>query len=290
MRKIRFAEVKGVNTRFIEAGSGEPVVLFHGAEFGSANMMNAEAWGLNIEGLAKFFHVFAVDKLGMGYTDNPKTNSDYTIGAVVNHAYDFMQTQGLDQANLVGQSRGGYLVTRLALEHPEMVRNLVIVDSGSMAPNHALKGSFNRDLPEKNSAPVGTREHIRFIYAAHAFSPSHITKEWLDNMEKMARLPKFSEIKEKMRQLRAPFLADFELAKAETLGWIREGRLRVPTLVIWGLNDPSAPLDLGLNLFRLISEHSTRAQMHIFSQAGHHSFREHPEDFNRVLTNFIKTG
>ncbi len=137
---------------------------------------------------------------------------------------------------------------------------------------------------------MGTREHILFIYAAHAFSPSHITNEWLDNMEKMARLPKFSEIKEKMRQLRASFLADFELAKAETLGWIREGQLRVPTLVIWGLDDPSAPLDLGLNLFRLISAHSTRAQMHIFSQAGHHSFREHPEDFNRVLTNFIKTG
>ena len=76
MRNIRFADVKGVNTRFIEAGSSEPVVMFHGAEFGSSNMMNAEAWGLNIEGLAKSFHVIAMDKLGMGYPDNPKTNSD----------------------------------------------------------------------------------------------------------------------------------------------------------------------------------------------------------------------
>lgn len=288
MSKIKFVEVESVNTRYIEAGSGEPLVLFHGAEFGNNNMMNAEAWGLNIAGLAKSFHVFAMDKLGMGYTDNPKTDSKYTIGAVVQHAYDFLQTLGLDKVNLVGQSRGGYLVGRLALEHPETVKNLVIVDSGSMAPNRGAQGSFNKDLARKNPAPAGTKEHIRFIYEAQAFSPSHITAEWLEHMEEMARLPKFVEIQAKMKDLRDAFYADFELAKAETVAWLREGRLRLPTLVIWGLNDPSAPLDSGLDLFKLISAHASRAEMHIFNQAGHHSFREHPEDFNQVLTNFIK--
>jgi len=288
MSEIKFVDTNGVNTRYIEAGSGEPLVLFHGAEFGNANMMNAEAWGLNMPGLAKSFHVFAMDKLGMGYTDNPKTDGEYTIGAVVQHAYDFLQTLGLDKVTLVGQSRGGYLVGRLTLEHPEMVKKLVIVDSGSMAPNRGAQGSFNRDLAKENPAPAGTREHIRFIYERQAFSSSHITEDWLEHMEQMAQLPKYAAMVAKMKDLRAAFYADFEQAKAETVGWLREGRLRVPTLVVWGLNDPSAPLDSGLDLFRLISEHSSRAEMHILNQAGHHSFRERPEDFNQVITNFIK--
>jgi 2-hydroxy-6-oxonona-2,4-dienedioate hydrolase len=288
MSETQFVEVKGINTRYIEAGSGEPLVLFHGGEFGNNNMMNAEAWCLNIEGLAETFRVFAMDKLGMGYTDNPKTDKDYTIGAVVNHAYDFLETLELDQVNLVGQSRGGYLVARLALEHPEIVKNLVIVDSGSMSPGSGAEGSFNHDLTKRNPAQVGTKEHIRYIYEAQAFSASHITEEWLENMQKMARLPKFAEMQAKMRDLRSAFYADFDLAKAETLAWLQEGRLRTPTLVIWGLNDPSAPLNPGLELFRLISAHATRAEMHIFNHAGHHSFREHPDEFNRVITNFVE--
>ncbi len=141
MSEIKFVDVKGVRTRYIEAGSGEPLVLYHGAEF-PHSATNAEVWGLNIEGLAKSFHVFAVDKLGHGYTDNPKTDQDYTFGAVGRHGYDFLQALGLGPANLVGHSRGGYLVTRIALEHPEAVKNIVIVDSNSIAPDYPANSPF----------------------------------------------------------------------------------------------------------------------------------------------------
>ena len=68
----KFIDVDGIKTRYFEKGSGPLVVLFHGGHFGSHDAADcAEDWGLNFDGLAERFHVFAVDKIGQGFTDNP---------------------------------------------------------------------------------------------------------------------------------------------------------------------------------------------------------------------------
>jgi 2-hydroxy-6-oxo-6-(2'-carboxyphenyl)-hexa-2,4-dienoate hydrolase len=59
---------------------------------------------LNFDGLAELFHVFAVDKIGQGFTDNPKRDEDYTMAAVVQHAYGFLRTLGLRKRS----SRGAF--------------------------------------------------------------------------------------------------------------------------------------------------------------------------------------
>ena len=66
--------------------------------------------------------------------------------------------------------------------------------------------------------------------------------------------------------------------------------LRLPTLLVWGKNDPSAVLPGGLALFDMVAASANRAQMHIFNKAGHYSYREHPADFARVVTGFIQGG
>lgn len=289
MAEEKFVDVQGIRTRYLEAGAGEPLVLFHGADFMHPTT-NAEVWGLNIPGLARSFRVFAVDKLGMGYTDNPLRDEDHTIGAMTRHADHFLKTLNLIPANIVGHSRGGYLVGRLAMEHPEAVKNAVIVDSNSIAPDHPANSPFYEDLAKRNKAPEGTRENMSFYIEAHTFSNAHIDDQWIDNMVWIAQTPKCAEMKERMKRLRDFFRADIEREKRETLDWLRQGWLKAPTLVVWGYDDPSAPLELGHKLFKLIAAHVPRSQMHILNQAGHHSFREHPEDFNRVVTDFIRAA
>jgi len=57
-------------------------VLFHGGHFGSHDAADcAEDWSLNFDGLAERFHVYAVDKIGQGFTDNPQRDEDYTMAA-----------------------------------------------------------------------------------------------------------------------------------------------------------------------------------------------------------------
>jgi pimeloyl-ACP methyl ester carboxylesterase len=73
----------------------------------------------------------------------------------------------------------------------------------------------------------------------------------------------------------------------EMRGWMKEGRLQTPTLLYWGRNDPSAILQVGLQLFDLIAEKNPRVRMFIVNNAGHFHYREHPEEFSRNVANFI---
>ena len=80
----RYIDVDGIRTRYLEMGSGGPVlVLVHGGIFGS--YWNANDWEHNLPVLAREFRVLALDKLGCGYTDNPRTDDDYRTGAMVDH-------------------------------------------------------------------------------------------------------------------------------------------------------------------------------------------------------------
>ena len=115
----KFIDVEGIRTRYFERGSGETVVLVHGGAFGSTTgACSADDWDLNFDGLAQWFRVFAIDKLGQGYTDNPRTDDDYTMHAAVQHAYATLRALRIEGAHLVGHSRGGYLVCRLTVEQP----------------------------------------------------------------------------------------------------------------------------------------------------------------------------
>ena len=61
----KFVDVDGVRTRYYERGAGPVVVLFHGGHFGSHDAADsADDWSLNFDGLAHWFHVYAIDKIG----------------------------------------------------------------------------------------------------------------------------------------------------------------------------------------------------------------------------------
>ena len=142
----KFVDVDGVRTRYYERGAGPVVVLFHGGHFGSHDAADsADDWSLNFDGLAHWFHVYAIDKIGQGFTDNPKRDEEYTMAAVVQHAYRFLKALGLRKVHPVGHSRGAYLVARLALEHPELFDSCILVDTNTLAPGIRSRcGSIGR--------------------------------------------------------------------------------------------------------------------------------------------------
>ena len=282
----RFVDVEGIRTRYFEEGQGDPLVLVHGGQYGS--YYNAYTWSLNLKGLSQRFHVFALDRLGMGFTDNPPEDRKYTMGATIDHVRSFLSTLGLDNVNLVGHSRGAFITARLAMDDPSFVRTLVAVDTNTLAPDDAsTPKTFYADL-ERNAPPVETKGTVQREPRANSFLKDHITEDFVDELYRIALLPKTVQARQKMQTLVTTlFLPDLNAKRQQTIQDLKAGALKTPTLIVWGLNDVSAPLKLGLDLFQIISPWLPQCQFHIFNQAAHYSFREHPTDFNDLVTNFI---
>ena len=286
MTNEKFVDVDGIRTRYFEKGEGDSLVLIHGGNFGhNLTASSALTWFLNFDGLAQWFHVYAVDKLGQGGTDIPKHDEDYTMAAAVQHIHGFLQAMGLRDVHLLGHSRGAYLVARLTLEHPELVKTCIIVDSNTLAPGIGRNETVHANPPE----PRLSKESQRWAMEKYAFSHDHITDEYAEALAQIAAQAQYRVALEKMETegLRTNlFLPSLAEQKEETLGWIKEGRLKTPTLVIWSYNDPTATIGQGQELFSLIAGSAPRSQMHVFNQSGHQPHQEHPEDFNRVVRDF----
>ena len=288
MTDEKFVDVDGIRTRYFEKGSGPVVALFHGGHFGSRDAADcAEDWSLNFDELAQWFKVYAVDKIGQGFTDNPKRDEEYTMAAVVQHAYGFLQALGLRGVHPVGHSRGAYLVARLALEHPELFSTCILVDTNTLAPGV----SKNETVMANPPVPRLGRESQRWVLQRYSYGYEHITEEWLDAVMRVAALPKYQEAVKKMEEVglrTTRFLPHLARQKDETLGIIRDRGFGIPTLLAWAYNDPTATIDQGHALFDLITRNTPDSRMYIFNRAGHFSYREHPAEFNEMLRSFIQ--
>ena len=282
-----FVDVMGKKTRYFEVGKGEPLVLIHGGHYGS--YYSADCWGLNMNGLATDHRVIALDKLGMGYTDNPSQDSDYTMDATIEHAYQFLLAMGIERVTLVGHSRGALPAAYLAIQHPDLVTSIVIADTNTLAPSDSsIQSSFYTNI-EKATPPVPTRESVLLEPELNAYSRNHITPDFAEALYQIAMLPKTVEAKKNMARTESSvFYPQLSSRKGETLELIEGGHLKVPTLILWGLNDPSAPFELGTSLFHIMASKNERTQFHALNHAGHYSFRDQPDDFNRVVTTFLQ--
>ena len=246
---------------------------------------SAEDWELNFDRLAKSHHVLALDKLGMGFTDNPKSDDDYVIESHATHLNSFLDSLGIDRVHLVGHSRGGYPVTRVALDHPARVRTLTVVSSSSVTkPFNPIYNEWRRQ-----AATMEEREAVRFLIASNSYSDAHITDRMVDVGIEVGRLSKTVEARQRMAgglfdAFKADLLNRIESVREE----IEQGGLKIPTLLMWGFNDPSATVDRcakpAIDLFFPAVED---CEMHIVGHAGHFCFREQPEAFADTLISFI---
>jgi len=290
MKDGRYIDANGIRTHYFEAGAGAPIVLFNGGNFGHGLCADcAYDWGPAFDALARRAHVYAIDKIGQGYSDNPETEANYTMVRVVRHAYDAITALGLAGVHLVGHSRGGYLVCRLALEHPGLVRSCTIIDSNTTAPGEGRNHIVFADAPR----PLLTAASQRWILERYSYNPLHVTDDWVDYLTAVAGQPKYKRAWDFMvarNGFNTQFLPEHSRQKAETHRWLARRGMPCPTLLVWGFNDPTATIDQGLALLEILNLRQTRTEFAIFNEAGHFAFREHPEAFAALVAGFAATA
>ena len=178
------------------------------------------------------------------------------------------------------------MLRELVLEHPEVADTLIIVDSSTlMTPANPQYEAWDREAQQY----ADLHERHRYLVTANSYGGDHITPRYLDVAVEIDQLPKTQVAKERQAANSARFKADLVERQQETHAWIREGRLRVPTLVMWAYEDPSATMDrCGIPCMNLIMPNVKDAEMVILNKAGHLVYRERPEAFNHAVIDFIQ--
>ncbi len=283
MGEAQWIDVDGIRTRYFDQGAGERIVFVHGVQQGSTDgSSSCYAWQLNFPVLAKAHNAITLDRLGQGYTDNPKRDEDYTMHASVQHVIGFLDALGKKPYHLVGHSRGGYIVTRITMERPDLVRSCVPVSSGTLSPGPTRTHIMAKDRPQ----PEDTRESIRWYLEAYSYNREVALETWIEDALAIAKTEKNLAAVAKMRDgglLKSLFAPQLHRQKREVHRWLLEEGMPCPTLVVWGRNDPGAEFENGLRLIEMFMRHQRETEVRIFNRSGHFVYREHPAAFNRML-------
>jgi pimeloyl-ACP methyl ester carboxylesterase len=250
------ASINGHRIHFLTGGQGRPVLLLHGMG-GRADDFATVMPPLMTAGFA----VYAVDLLGYGDSDRPDV--DYSIALEADTVRQFLETQKLEQVDLVGWSMGGWVGLKLAAEHPERVHTLTLVDSAG----------FTFNAPDPRVLRPRTRQELETMAAL--FSP------------KAGSIPAFFA----RDVLRVMAEQDWVVARALESMYSRrdlmDGKvagMTMPVHLVWGSRDVLTPLSAAYEMHRQI-QHST---LSVIDGCGHVAMIECRDRVVPIMLGFLQ--
>lgn len=263
--KTLWVSVGGIAIHALEAGQGEPVVLLHAEPGDSSDFAEV------IPHLGETYHVVAPDLRGHGRSGKPR--GDYSVPAQASHLLGFLDTAGIDRANLVGNSYGGILAAFLAAEAPARVARLVLTGIAAYgsyrlpAAARILSSSAGRLI-----AGVVPRQLLQRAYLRQFDDPSAVSGDRLDALwdclgDADARWCLWKQAHE----------LDFGLLER------RLARIAQPTLLVWGRRDRATPVGWAEALQRDLPD----ARLEIIERCGHYPPIERPAEFARLTVDFL---
>lgn len=266
-------EVEGARVHYQEFGDAQnpTLLLIHGFT------ASTYVWKTVAPVLAeKNFHVVAVDLLGFGYSEKPKS-FDYSIDSQARMVVNLMNQLNVEKATFVGSSYGGAVSSVVALDFPERVEKLVLVGAvcNDEAKNHLLlKLASIRGVGEFISPFLVDSKRFLRHRMRHTISPANhhlITKERLEAVG---------------RPLRAKDAHHSILNTARKWDANRIERdahlIDKPTLLVWGEEDTVVPLRNGEKLYDAIEN----SRLVVLKNCGHVPPEENPECFVDIVLEF----
>ncbi len=239
-------------------GSGVPVILLHAAT-GSSRV-----WEYQIPVFAAAgYRVIAFDRRGWGRT--VINSAEPQPGTAAGDLLALLDQLGLDRVHVVGTAAGGFVALDFALSYSQRVRSLVVANSigGVQDADYVELGRRLRPQPQFDALPPEFREVGPSYRAGNAAG----TQRWVD-LQKISRPPGPPAPPQPLRN-------HITFAMLETI--------QTPALLLTGDADLYAPPPL----LQLFAARIKGSEVTIIPEAGHSSYWEQPELFNRAVLNFI---
>ncbi|HEU4780529.1 MAG TPA: alpha/beta hydrolase [Steroidobacteraceae bacterium] len=266
----------GVELHYISAGSGEPLILLHGGQG------DYRAWEPQIASLSRYYRVISYSRRHNYPNQNPQTATDFSVNTEAADLAALIKALRLKRVRLVGTSMGAATALALTLEHPNMVRSLVLAEPPILAwARHFPDGGklyedFMQRIqnPAQQAFAAGNDEAAMRFFVDGFAAPGRF-----DKLPPEARLTVMQNAGffRMMTRSQNPYP---ELARRKL--W----KLRVPVLVITGEKTVEIHRRINQELSRMIP----RARSATIPNAGHGSPRENPGAFTEVVENFLETS
>ena len=266
----------GIDTFYLEAGSGPPVILLHGLGATNASML-PPLWDL-----ARDHRVLAPDLPGFGGSGKPIRSYDFPFFA--RWLADFMDAVDIDSAVLIGNSLGGRIALEAGLSIPKRVERMVL-----LCPSPAfLRGRQYVPLvkilrPELALVPM-LLTHRAVVEAARSMfsQPDRLKSEWYDSFA-----DEFLRVFASPRGRVAFFSAARQVYLEEPSGgqgfWDRLPGLKRPALFVWGEKDWLVPARFAHHIGQALPN----CESVILKDCGHVPQYELPEQTNRLIRDFL---
>jgi pimeloyl-ACP methyl ester carboxylesterase len=254
------AHVNDIDLYYESTGQGQPVLLIHG--LGSST----RDWELQTPAFSTLYQVVALDVRGHGQSDKPP--GPYSIPLFTADTTELMRSLDLGPSHIVGISMGGMIAFQLAIDTPDLVKSLVIVNSGPELIIRNLQDRLNVLQRSLLVRIFGMRKIGEFLSSRLFPKPEQeplrqmFIERWAENDRRAY-----------MDSMRG------------ALGWSVSDSLHTimcPTLVVASDEDYTP-----ISAKKAYVEKLPRGELVVIEDARHAVTAERPEDFNKVVLDFL---
>jgi len=233
--------VGGHHMHYYEMGpsDGPPVVLVHGLGGQAEDWRNLSPF-LRAAG----YHIYMPDLLGYGRSEKPADFS-YSVPDEANAVVAFLDAMGLKQVDLGGLSMGGWIVQKLAADHPDRIRKLMLFDSAGLS----VKPAWNTELFMPASA-IELDQLDALLMPNPPQIPPFVIRDILRISHNDAWV---------MRRALASMLTGRDATDSML------PQFKMPVLIVWGQLDHIMPLEQGEKMHQLVPQ----SQIYVASGCGH---------------------
>lgn len=281
-------KTKGADINFRRGGEGPPVLLLHG--YPQTHAM----WHAVAPELARHFTVIAADLRGYGGSSKPPGGADhagYSKRAMAADMVDLMAELGFKRFAVAGHDRGGRVAYRMALDHPDIVSKLAVLD---IVPTHTVWTKMDKTLATASyhwlflAQPDGLPEMMiardpayylketlrRWARPGFAFAPEAMA-EYIRSFSDAAAIHAACE------DYRAGATLDFEHDKHD---FSQRKKISCPTLALWGSGGLGKRNDDVISTWRQWTK-----ELHgkVIADSGHFIAEEAPADTAQALEKFL---
>jgi pimeloyl-ACP methyl ester carboxylesterase len=265
--ELRTIDARGIETSYLEAGSGDPVIMLHGSGPGVSALAN---WRHNITALAQRFHVFAPDIVGFGTTERPD-DIIYSLRTWTDHIWAFLDAHGIEKTAVVGNSLGGRIALQMATDRPDRITKMALMGTPGVGMKLTEGLAALRAYEPSHDA---MRDLQRNYFAV---DPAMITDELV------AIRYEASIAGSAYEACRTMFFDPRHAGSQLAITKDEVRAIATPTLLVHGREDKVVPMQVSVTMLGLLPN----ADLHVFSACGHWTQIERADEFSALVSDYL---